>query len=80
MVLRIASAPRSASCATSSLNRAVSFALDCTWSMDTSISFMLELVSSAVSERASTFFATSLTEKVISSMAVVVSCTLNARL
>jgi hypothetical protein len=37
-------------------------ALLCTWSIETSISFIELLVSSAVSESASTFFATSLIE------------------
>jgi hypothetical protein len=62
MVLRMLSAPFSASSATSSDRRAVSFALLCTWSMETSISFMELLVSSAVRESASTFRATSLIE------------------
>ena len=62
MVLRMASAPFSASCATSSERRAVSLAFDWTWSIETSISFIDELVSSAVSESASTFLATSLIE------------------
>ncbi len=62
IVLRMASAPRSASRATSSESRAVSLAFDWTWSMETSISFIEELVSSAVSERASMFLATSRTE------------------
>ncbi|MNC91954.1 hypothetical protein D3C83_83010 [compost metagenome] len=62
MVLRIASAPISASAATCSERRAVSFAFDCTWSIETSIWFIEELVSSAVSESASTFRATSLIE------------------
>ncbi len=62
MMRRIDSAPFSASLATSSERRAVSLAFDCTWSMDTSISFIELEVSSAVSERASTFRATSLME------------------
>jgi hypothetical protein len=58
----IDSAPRSASIATSSERRAVSFAFDCTWSMDTSIWFIDDEVSSAVRLKASTFRATSLIE------------------
>ena len=42
MVFRMASAPRSASTATSSERRAVSLAFERTWSMETSISFIDE--------------------------------------
>ncbi len=57
-----ASAPCSASRCASSESRAVSLAFVSTWSMETSISFIDELVSSAVGESASTFLATSLIE------------------
>ncbi len=80
IVFRMASAPRSASTATSSERRAVSLAFDWTWSIETSISFIDEQVSSAVSESASTFLATSLMEYAISSMDETVSRTLAARL
>ena len=53
-------------------------AFDCTWSIETSISFIDELVSSAVSESASTFLATSLIEYAISSIEETVSRTLPA--
>ena len=53
-------------------------AFDWTWSIETSISFIDELVSSAVSESASTFLATSLIEYAISSIDVAVSRTLPA--
>ena len=60
MIFRIDSAPVSASVATSSERRAVSLAFDWTWSIDTSISFIDDAVSSAVCDSASTFRATSL--------------------
>jgi hypothetical protein len=77
-VLVMASAPFSASVATSSDRRAVSLAFDCTLSIETSISFIEELVSSAVSDSASTFFATSRIEYAISSIEETVSRTLVA--
>ena len=62
IVLRMASAPVCAARDTSSERRAVSLAFVSTWSIETSISFIDEEVSSAVDESASTFFATSLIE------------------
>jgi len=63
---------------TSSERRAVSLAFDWTWSIETSISFIDELVSSAVRDSASTFLATSLIEYAISSIELTVSRTLPA--
>ena len=57
-----ASAPISASRCACSESLAVSLAFVSTWQMETSISFMDELVSSVVAERSSMFFATSLIE------------------
>ena len=57
-----ASAPDSASRCACSESFAVSFAFVSTWEMDTSISFIEELVCSVVAERSSMFFATSLIE------------------
>ena len=56
------SAPTSASRCACSDRRAVSLALVSTWPMETSISFIEELVSSVVAERSSMFLATSLIE------------------
>ena len=61
-VREIASAPTSASRCACSERRAVSLAFVSTWPMETSISFIDEVVSSVVAERSSMFFATSLIE------------------
>ena len=70
--------PLAASAETCSESRAVSLALVSTWPMQTSISFMLNEVSSVEPPSSSMFLATSRMLRVISSMAAVVSWTLAA--